>query len=86
MRCCPMAESINFRTDVFTHTRWLFSYGATFLPDARGNMLFYSVCSLCVVRPTYRASHRHKNSYTIQLFWVVGALSFLADGSITLVL
>ena len=38
--------TINFSTDVFTHTRWLFSYGATFLPDARGNMLFYSVCEL----------------------------------------
>ena len=30
--------TINFRTNVFTHTRWLFSYGATFLPDARGNI------------------------------------------------
>ena len=43
-RCCPMADSeLIFRIVLFTQTRWLFSYGVTFLPDARGNM-FNSVC------------------------------------------
>ena len=31
--------TINFRIVIFTHMRWLFSYGITFLPDARGDML-----------------------------------------------
>ena len=35
---------INFRIVVFAHTRWLFSYGTAFLPDARGSMLLYSPC------------------------------------------
>ena len=34
----------NCRIVVFKYTRWLFSYGTTFLPAARGNMLLYSVC------------------------------------------
>ena len=42
---------------------------------------FILSASLCVVRPTYRASHLHENSETTQLFWVVGTLLFLADGS-----
>ena len=43
-----------------------------------------SAC-LCAVHYTYRASHRHEtiNNTT---FLSVGTLSFLADGSITLVL
>ena len=62
-RCCPMADlQIDFEIVVFTKTRWLFSYGVTFLPDARGTCCFILSASLCVVRPTYRASHRHKNS------------------------
>ena len=36
--------TIDFGIVVFAKTRWLFSYGVTFLPDARGDMLFYSVC------------------------------------------
>ena len=36
--------TINFRIVLFTYTRWLFSYGITFLLDARGDMVFYSVC------------------------------------------
>ena len=40
-----MADStVDFGIVVFAKTRWLFSYGVTFLPDARGDMLFYSVC------------------------------------------
>ena len=36
--------TIDFGIVVFAMTRWQLSYGATFLPDARGDMLFYSVC------------------------------------------
>ena len=36
--------TIDFGIVAFAKTRWLFSYGATFLPDARGVMSFYSVC------------------------------------------
>ena len=39
-----MADSQLILVVVFAKTRWLFSYGVTFLPDARGDMLFYSVC------------------------------------------
>ena len=35
---------INVRIVLFAYTRWLFSYGIPDLPDARGDMLFYSVC------------------------------------------
>ena len=38
--------TIDFGIVVFAKTRWLFSYGVTFLPDGRGDMLFYSVCYL----------------------------------------
>ena len=51
-----------------------------------GTCCFILSASLCAVRHTYQASHRHENSLTTQLFWVVGTLPFLADGSITLVL
>ena len=60
-----------FRTDVFTHTRWLFSYGATFLPDARGNMLFYEmeyqlfgVCCMCQLLLNFLA-YVHVSSFVI---------------------
>ena len=44
-RCCPMADSqLYLEIVVFTHTRWLFSYGTTVLPDALVNVLLYSVC------------------------------------------
>ena len=33
-----------------------------FLPDARGDLLFYLSAFLYIVRPTYRASHRHNYS------------------------
>ena len=33
--------TVDFGIVVFAKTRWLFSYGVTFLPDARGDMLFY---------------------------------------------
>ena len=36
-------DTINFGIVFFTYKRWMFSYGITFLPDARGDMLFYSV-------------------------------------------
>ena len=67
--------TIIFEIVLFKYTRWAVLLRYTFLPDALGDMLFYLSASLCVVRPTYRASHR-----------VVGTQSFLADGSITLVL
>ena len=34
--------TIDFGIVVFAKTRWLFSYGFTFPPDARGDMLLYS--------------------------------------------
>ena len=37
--------AINFRIVLFTYMRWLFSYGITFLPDARGDMLFNLLCA-----------------------------------------
>ena len=33
--------TIDFGIVVFAKTKLLFSYGVTFLPDARGDMLFY---------------------------------------------
>ena len=32
--------TIDFGIAVFAKTRWLFSYGVTFLPDARGDLVF----------------------------------------------
>ena len=51
-----------------------------------GTFCFILSASLSVVRPTYRASHRHENSQTTKLFLLVGTQSFFAGGSITLVL
>ena len=44
--------TIDFGIVGFAKTRWLFSYGVTFLPDARGDMCFILSASLSVVRPT----------------------------------
>ena len=38
--------TLDFGIVVFAKTKWLFSYGVTFLPGARGDMLFYSVLVL----------------------------------------
>ena len=49
--------TIDIRIVVFAQTRRLFSYGVTSLPDARGDMLFYSVfASLCVVHVPMRSA------------------------------
>ena len=87
MRCCPMADSQLILELLFLHIRGGCSLTVLlFFLMLVGTCCFILSASLCVVHPTYRASHRHENSQTIQLFWVVGTLSFLADGSITLVL
>ena len=44
--------AINFGIGVFSHMRWLFSYGTAFLPDSSGNMLLYSL-----FQPLRRASY-----------------------------
>ena len=36
--------TINFSIVVFAQVKWMFSYNIALLPDARGNMLLYSVC------------------------------------------
>ena len=82
MRCCSMADSQLILELMFLHIRG----GCSLTVLLFFNMFFILSASLCVVRPTYRASHQHKNSLTTQLFWMVGTLSFLADGGITLVL
>ena len=40
--------TIDFGIVVFAKTRWLFSYGVTFLPDACGTCCFMLSASLCV--------------------------------------
>ena len=35
--------TINFSIVVFAQVKWMFSYSIALLPDARGNMLLYSV-------------------------------------------
>ena len=78
--------TVDFGIVVFAKTRWLFSYGVTFLPDARGDMLFYSVCqplrSASYV-PSFTSARKFINNTT---FLSGRKLSFLADGSIALVL
>ena len=34
--------TVNFRIGVFTHARWLFSYGTALFPDARGHAKTYT--------------------------------------------
>ena len=46
----------------FTQMMWLLSYCVTFLPCALGDICFSMSASLCVVPPTYRASHRPEYS------------------------
>ena len=52
--------TIQFSIIAFTHARWLFCNYIAFLPDARGTFSFKLSASLCIVRPTSRASHRHE--------------------------
>ena len=78
--------TIDFRIAVFTQTRWLFSYGVTFLPDACGQMLLYSVCwSLRSV--SYLTSFKSARKCINNTTFLSGRNAiFVAAGSITLVL
>ena len=45
IRSSPIDESqLNFRIIAIAHTRLLFPYYSVFRADARGYMLFYSIC------------------------------------------
>ena len=39
-----MADSQLILELLFLHESWLFSYDITFVPNACGDMLFYSIC------------------------------------------
>ena len=63
IRCCPMAESLFILELEFLHIRGGCSLVVVFVVLMLvGTCCFILSASLCVVRPTYRASHRHKNS------------------------
>ena len=62
--------TIDFGIVVFAKTRWLFSYGVTFLPDSRGGMLFYLAFSvklglLCMPHPPKDGGASHLSGRSI---------------------
>ena len=63
IRCCPMADSKLVLELLFLHIR-----GGCSLAVLLFFLILVRTCcfilsgSLCVVRPTYQASHRHRNS------------------------
>ena len=62
MRCCPMAESLFILELEFLHIRGGCSLIIVFFVLMLvGTCGFILSASLCVVRPTYRASHRQEN-------------------------
>ena len=75
-----------FRTDIFAHTRWMFSYDANFCSDARANMLLYSVC--CPLgSASYVPSFTLAQKFIIYTTFLSGSNAiFTGYGSITLVL
>ena len=63
MRCCPMAESRFIIELEFLHIRGGCSLVIVFFVLMLvGACCFILSASLCIVCPTYRASHRHENS------------------------
>ena len=58
-----MADSQVILDLLFLHIQGVFTYTSiTFPPYAHRDMLFFLSASLCIVHPTYQASHWHENS------------------------
>ena len=63
IRCCPMADSQLILDLLFLRIQGGCSLAALiFFLMLMGAYCSILPASLCVVRPTYRASHRHENS------------------------
>ena len=70
IRCCPMAESLFILEIEFLHIRGGCSLVVVFFVLMLvGTCCFILSASLCVVRPTYRASHQ---TYTDDNFRIIG--------------